>query len=83
MPYNAPDQEQKMTLIQTTQSLGKLIKATRKAQGLTQEQVASLSGVGRRFVSDLEAGKKSCHLDKVLSVVVMLGLEFHLQKRGD
>ena len=72
-----------MILIQTTQTLGKLIKETRKSQELTQEQLASLSGVGRRFISDLEAGKKSCHLDKTLSVVAMLGLELHLHERGE
>ncbi len=72
-----------MTIIQTPEILGQLIKETRKSQGLTQEQLASLSRVGRRFILDLEAGKKSCHLDKVLSVLAMLGLEVHLHRKGE
>ena len=71
-----------MTLIQTTDILGRLVRETRTSQGLTQSQLASVSGVGRRFISDLEAGKKSCHLDKTLAVTAMLGLELHLQQKG-
>jgi y4mF family transcriptional regulator len=81
--YNIPDQEQKMKEIKTTQALGQLIREGRKSQGLTQEQLASVSGVGRRFVLDLESGKESCHLDKTLKVLTMLGFELYLNQKEE
>jgi y4mF family transcriptional regulator len=83
IPYNDPDQEHYMIRIQTIETLGRLVRETRNSQGLTQSQLASVSGVGRRFISDLEAGKKSCHLDKTLSVIMMLGLDLQIQQRGE
>jgi y4mF family transcriptional regulator len=54
--------------------LGRVIKTKRKAQGLTQEELSASSGVGIRFVRELEQGKASCHLGKTLSVLKALGL---------
>ncbi len=54
--------------------LGRVIKTKRKVQGLTQEALAASSGVGIRFVRELEEGKPSCHLGKTLSVLKALGL---------
>ena len=72
-----------MKEIKTTQALGQLIRETRKSQGLTQEQLANILGTGRRFVLDLEAGKESCHLNKALKVLTMLGLELYLRQKGE
>ncbi|MGB2464579.1 MAG: type II toxin-antitoxin system Y4mF family antitoxin [Candidatus Puniceispirillaceae bacterium] len=55
--------------------LGMLIRQTRKQQRLTQEQLAASTGVGVRFIRELEQGKASCHIGKALMVVTMLGLE--------
>lgn len=55
--------------------LGMLIRQTRKQQGLTQEQLAASTGVGVRFIRELEQGKASCHIGKALMVVTMLGLD--------
>ena len=57
------------------EKLGRMVKATRKEQGLTQGQLAAVSGVGVRFIRELEQGKASCHIGKVLTVVAMLGLD--------
>ncbi len=54
--------------------LGKMVKQARQAQGLTQAQLAATAGVGVRFVRELEQGKPSCHIGKVLTVVAMLGM---------
>ena len=43
--------------IQTTVDLGQLVKKAREKKGLTQQEFADLTGVGRRFVSELENGK--------------------------
>lgn len=47
----------------------------RKQQGLTQVELAGLSGVGSRFLSELERGKESCELGKTLQILKMLGVE--------
>ena len=48
-----------MKEIKTTQALGQLMRQARKSQGLTQEQLASISGTGRRFVLDLSQLERS------------------------
>lgn len=57
------------------EQLGQLVKNTRKSQKLTQEQLAATAGVGIRFIRELEQGKESCHIGKVLLVLSMLGLD--------
>lgn len=60
--------------VKNTKELGNLVKSTRKAQGLTQLELAGSSGVGVRFLSELEQGKETCQVGKVLHVLQMLGL---------
>jgi HTH-type transcriptional regulator / antitoxin HipB len=48
--------------------------ARREVLGLRQEELADLAGCSPRFVHDLEAGKPTVQLDKVLSVLDVLGL---------
>lgn len=64
--------------IDNIQLLGKFIMEARKKQKLTQEQLAAISGVGIRFIRELEKGKESCHIGKVFSVLQMLGLHINL-----
>jgi len=68
-----------MLKITDTEKLGVLIRDTRKAQGLTQEQLAGICGVGVRFIRELEHGKDSCHIGKALTVLQMLGLQLHIE----
>ena len=58
----------------TAKELGSIIQKTRKAQGMTQPQLAMACGTGVRFIVELEAGKETCQLGKVLLVAQMLGL---------
>lgn len=55
-------------------TIGAAARRARKAHGLTQSQLAGLAGTGLRFVSELERGKPSVALDKVLAVLAVLGL---------
>ncbi len=57
------------------EKLGHIVKQARKEQGLTQEQLAGTTGVGVRFIRELEQGKESCHIGKALIVVSMLGID--------
>ncbi|MEO1141363.1 MAG: helix-turn-helix domain-containing protein [Pseudomonadota bacterium] len=54
---------------------GEIIRERRKELKLRQDDVALASGLGRRFIVDLEAGKPSCHLGKALLVATTLGLD--------
>ncbi|MGE0191134.1 MAG: helix-turn-helix transcriptional regulator [Planctomycetota bacterium] len=60
--------------------IGRLVRETRKRQGLTQTDLAVASGTGVRFVVDVEKGKETAQLGKVLRVLKMLGLV--LEARG-
>ena len=57
----------------TAAQIGDLIRETRKAQGLAQPQLAAASGVGLRFLVELEKGKGSSQLGKALAVLETLG----------
>lgn len=57
--------------------LGHLIRDTRKAQGLTQDELAGMTGTGRRFISELENGKETSQLGKVLLVLGALGIALY------
>ena len=71
-----------MQTITDSRSLGALIRQERKAQKLTQEQLAGLTGVGARFVRELEAGKESCQVGLALQVASALGLSLAVGRRG-
>jgi y4mF family transcriptional regulator len=66
----------------TTEELGRLLRAERRAQGLTQEKLAMAAGTGTRFVGDLERGKPTCRVGETLRVIATLGLELELRPRG-
>jgi transcriptional regulator with XRE-family HTH domain len=53
---------------------GDLIRARRKALHMNQDDVALATGVGRRFIIDLESGKASCQVGKALLVADAVGL---------
>src|SRR5947208_7796480 len=56
-------------------AFGSLVRSRRKAMRMRQDQLALATGVGRRFVIDLEAGKPSCQLGRSLLVAKALGLD--------
>ena len=56
-------------------TLSSYVKEMRKQFGLTQEDLAAKSGVGLRFVRELEQGKETLRLDKVNQVLLLFGQE--------
>lgn len=72
-----------MNKIASVSELGKLIRAERKAQGLTQTELAEACNVGLTFISNLENGKETTEAGKLLRVVRMLGFDLCLAKRGE
>jgi transcriptional regulator with XRE-family HTH domain len=59
---------------ETALALGSLIRRRRKALKMRQDELALATGVGRRFLIDLEAGKPTCQLGRSLLVADALGL---------
>jgi y4mF family transcriptional regulator len=55
--------------------IGDWLKQARKSAGLTQEEFALRSGLGLRFVRDLEQGKETVRLDKVNQALAMFGMQ--------
>ena len=60
---------------------GRIVRQVRKQSGLRQAQAAPLCGVGTRFLSDLENGKQTLHLGKVLQVLHGLGLRIVIKRK--
>lgn len=56
-----------------SEELGAIIRDTRVAQGLRQDQLAAAAGVGVRFLIELERGKTTAQLGKTLAVLDALG----------
>lgn len=63
----------------TPREMGRIVRATRRAQGLRQDQLAGAANVGPRFLSELEAGKKTAQVGKVLAVLAALGCKLSIE----
>jgi y4mF family transcriptional regulator len=61
-------------MLVTPEDLGRLVRKERKSLGLTQADLALTSGTGMRFISDLENGKPTCQIGKILTVLKTLGI---------
>jgi len=59
--------------------IGKIVKSTRKKLGVTQRNLALTSGTGLRFIIELEQGKPTCQLEKVLTVLRTLGIRMMIE----
>lgn len=56
-----------------TKEIGDFIRQSRRKLGISQQQLAMVSGTGMRFIIDLEKGKETCQIGKVLHVLMTLG----------
>ena len=63
-------------------SLGSAIKERRKELNYTQKFLSEVTGLSSSFISDLEHGKETTEIGKVLFLINTLGLNFILEKRG-
>lgn len=74
-----PERESSMThTIQTADQLGALIRRERKAQGLRQPDLAAAAGTSVRLIVEVEGGKSTAQIGKVLDVLRQLGLSVHI-----
>jgi y4mF family transcriptional regulator len=63
---------------QRIRELAQAVRAHRRMLGLTQIDLGRFAGCGPDFIYDLEAGKPTIRLHKLLDVLGVLGLELHL-----
>lgn len=61
--------------------LGSLLRQVRKAQGISQEDLSALAGIGPRLIGEIERGKPTAEIGKVLNLVASLGLEVIVRPR--
>ena len=62
----------------TPEKIGELVRSTRKNMGVTQKELAMTSGTGLRFIIEMEKGKPTCQLGKVLTVLHTLGIKIEV-----
>lgn len=63
-----------MTLLSDTRRLGALVKAHRKKKRMRQSDLAAKAGTGLRFIIEVEQGKPTAQVGKVLEVLECLGV---------
>ena len=68
-------------IITSVKNIGLLIKEKRKKINMTQKEAASIAGVGVRFLSELENGKPTLEIDKVLNVARIFGIDIEANNR--
>ena len=69
------------TPIDSCKNIGYLIRTARTAKDFSQQELADMAGVGRRFVSELENGKPTLEIGRVLTVCQTLGIDLVARKR--
>ena len=71
------------TELTNASQLAEIVRSERKRQKVSQIRLSQLADVGVRFVRDLEDGKETVRLDKVLAVLETLGIAIELSRLGD
>ncbi len=79
---NAPANPVASVHIHTSQELGEFIKQYRTSQNMLQADIVGLANTGNRFIVDLEKGKPTLQLQKVLDVLDLIGLEVIVRRKG-
>jgi len=64
--------------IKNTEQIGAVVRERRKYLKVTQKELAMTCGCGFRFIIDLEKGKATCHVGKILQVLQALGLQIRI-----
>ena len=80
---NAKQSKPSYGQVRTTEVLGSLARQERKRQGLTLEQLYSVSGLSTRFLSQFERGKPNASLCRAMAALQILGLELVVLPRSE
>ena len=82
-PYAVCIERKEMDRILDTRELGNVIRKRRRELGYTQAFLASYAGVSASFLSELENGKETIQVGKMIDVLSLLGMDICLSKRGE
>ncbi len=69
-------------IARTTKDLGQTLRAARKANGLTQAELAARAGVWQRTVSNIETGTSGAKVDTIFDLLAALDLELRIVPRS-
>jgi y4mF family transcriptional regulator len=69
-------------VLRTANDLAGVIRDRRRELGLTQEELANLTGVHRTYIGMVESGERAAKLDTVLRIVHTLGMDLDVRVRG-
>jgi y4mF family transcriptional regulator len=70
----AQDATDALIPIKTVAQVGDVVRHSRRRRGLTQADLALEAGTGRRFVSDVEAGKPTIEFESLMKLCKSLGV---------
>ncbi len=68
--------------ISDSKELGNAIRERRKELKYTQQYISEITGFSVSFLSDLENGKPTCEIGKMLSLINLLGLDLNVEARS-
>jgi len=71
-----------MNTIKNPEHIGAAVRARRRQLKVTQKDLAMTCGTGLRFIIDLEKGKPTCQIGKILQVLNALGLTIQIASPG-
>ena len=69
-------------IITDTIALGKMIKTRRKEMGITQAYLLEVTGLSTTFISDVENGKSTAEIGRIIKLINILGMDFIVESRG-
>jgi transcriptional regulator with XRE-family HTH domain len=68
--------------VTSNKAIGQMIRARRKKLGYTQEYVSEFTGLSPRLIGEIERGKETTGIQKVINLAMILGMDFELRERG-
>ncbi len=75
-------EQPQLTQVYDMKAIGAIIRARRKELGYTQEQIAAMSNCSPRLIGEIERGRGSVGIQRVLDLVTNLGIDIFLRERG-
>ncbi|MHB8423143.1 MAG: helix-turn-helix domain-containing protein [Leptospirales bacterium] len=69
-------------VVKTPEDVGRVIRQVRKRNNLRQADLAGVLFAGHRLVSEIERGKKTTQIGRVMEALGMLGLDIILVDRS-
>jgi transcriptional regulator with XRE-family HTH domain len=67
--------------ISSTENLGLAIRSRRKQLGLSLHDVANFTNLGVRFISEVERGKSTAEIGKVIELCNSVGIDIFVGER--